>query len=226
MMYILYGFVFGLLIPYAARRFAKFMPATPGYALWQLFRPGKKSGKHKINASLVYTRLRRQFYYRSVMSGLIAMSASFLAYEQWGVQHLGWRLAYIWILLLLAEIDYRTLVLPDILTVPLLIMGYVVSVFGVGFVGAEMSALGAAAGYLLPVVSSLALVWKNKDAFGGGDIKLLAAVGAWLGIELLLYVILASAAVFAVYAAVRRRRSGAFGPAVAFSAIMIALYFF
>lgn len=226
MMYIFYGFVFGLLIPYAARRFAKFMPATPGYALWQLFRPGKKSGKDKINASLVYTRLRRQFYYRSVLCALITMAVSFFAYELWGGQHFGWRLAYIWILLLLAEIDYRTLVLPDILTVPLLILGFVVSVFGVGFVGAEMSALGAAAGYLLPVAASLALVWKNKDAFGGGDIKLLAAVGAWLGIELLLYVILVSAAVFAIYAAVRRRRSGAFGPAIALSAIMIALYFF
>ncbi len=226
MIYALYGFLVGLFIPYTARRFAKFMPATPGYALWQLLRREKKSCGGKINASLVYTRLRRQFYYRSVMSGLITMAVTFAAYEQWGALHLGWRLAYVWILLLLAEIDYRTLLLPDILTVPLLILGFAVSVFGVGFVGAEMSALGAVTGYVLPVAASLALVWKNKDAFGGGDIKLLAAAGAWLGIELLLYVIIGSAVLFMIYALVRRRRSGAYGPAIALSAIMIALYFF
>ena len=226
MIYALYGFLFGLFIPYAARRFAKFMPATPGYALWQLLRREKKNSGSKVNASLVYTKLRRQFYYRSVMSGLITMAVTFAAYEQWGSLHLGWRLAYVWILLLLAEIDYRMLLLPDILTVPLLILGFAVSVFGAGFVSAEMSALGAAAGYVLPVAASLALVWKNKDAFGGGDIKLLAAAGAWLGIELLLYVIIGSAVLFMIYAAVRRRRSGAYGPAIALSAIMIALSYF
>lgn len=226
MMFALYGLLFGLFIPYMARRFAKFMPATPGYALWQLLRPGKKSTVDNSASSLVYIKLRRQFYYRSVMSGLVTMAISYLAYDQWGALHLGWRLAYVWILLLLAEIDYRMLLLPDILTVPLLILGFAVSVFGLGFVGAEMSALGAVGGYVLPVVASLALVWKNKDAFGGGDIKLLAAVGAWLGLELLLYVILAAAGLFLVYAAVKRRRIGAFGPAIALSAIMIALYFF
>lgn len=226
MMFALYGLLFGLFIPYMARRFAKFMPATPGYALWQLLRPGKKSTGDNSASCLVYIKLRRQFYYRSVMSGLVTMAISYLAYDQWGALHLGWRLAYVWILLLLAEIDYRMLLLPDILTVPLLILGFAVSVFGLGFVGAEMSALGAVGGYVLPVVASLALVWKNKDAFGGGDIKLLAAVGAWLGLELLLYVILAATGLFMIYAAVKRRRIGAFGPAIALSAIMIALYFF
>ena len=34
MSYIFWGFLFGVLIPYMARRFAKFMPATAAYALY------------------------------------------------------------------------------------------------------------------------------------------------------------------------------------------------
>ena len=36
MWYAVYGFVFGMLIPYMARRFSKFMPATMAYAVYRL----------------------------------------------------------------------------------------------------------------------------------------------------------------------------------------------
>ena len=52
------------------------------------------------------------------------------------------------------------------------------------------------------------------NAFGGGDIKLLAAVGAWLGLLPVVYTILAASVLFAVFAFVMRRRDGAFGPAI------------
>lgn len=48
MIYALYGFLVGLFIPYTARRFAKFMPATPGYALWQLLRREKKAAAARL----------------------------------------------------------------------------------------------------------------------------------------------------------------------------------
>lgn len=67
---------------------------------------------------------------------------------------------------------------------------------------------------------------ENKDAFGGGDIKLLAALGAWLGFEKLLYVIVVSAVLFILYAAIKRQRSGAYGPAIAIAGIIVAFYFF
>lgn len=54
--------------------------------------------------------------------------------------------------------------------------------FGVN-VSAEESAAAAMAGYVLPVVATLLMLWRSVDAFGGGDIKLLSAIGAWLGLE-------------------------------------------
>lgn len=226
MYYTLAGLAFGFLIPYIARRFAKFMPATPGYALWQLFCFGKRVSDEKIQSSLHYHKLRRELFYRSVMSGLFTAVLTYMAWRQWDVPNLGWKLFYFWTLLLLAEIDYRMYLLPDILTVPLLIIGFVAAVFGFGWIGAEESAIGALSGYFLPAIASLLVVWKNRDAFGGGDIKLLAAIGGWSGPERLLYIIILSAVIFLLIALFRQKRSGAYGPAAAVAAIIVAFCFF
>ena len=109
-----------------------------------------------------------------------------------------------------------------VLTFPLLLLGFLYAVLVGGIVGPAESSIGAATGYVLPVLASLCLVWKNKDVFGGGDIKLLSAVGAWLGVENLLYVIILSCLIFGIYALFTRKRSGAFGPALAISAIIVA----
>lgn len=218
--YILGGLVFGLLIPYMARRFAKFMPATPAYALWQLLRPGKQTAGERRRPLL------RAYFWRSIICGLLTAGLTYAFAYRFGLEKLGWYVFYLWVLLLLAEIDWRMCLLPDILTVPLLIGGFACAAWGSGWIIGAESALGATAGYLLPAVVSLLLVWRNKDAFGGGDIKLLAAIGAWIGVELLLYVIAASSILMLVYTLVRRRRSAAFGPALAAAAIIVAFCFF
>lgn len=225
MLYAVYGFVFGIFIPYMARRFEKFMPATFAYALYQLFRPGKFLSAAQ-RRDVRYNRLKKSFLWRSFMWGLVSAALGFAAAYQFGEQHIFWYLYFIWSLLLLTEIDYRMYLLPDILTVPLLIIGFVYAVLIGSWVGPAESALGAFVGYFLPVVASLFLVWKNKDMFGGGDIKLLSAIGAWFGPEILIYVILTAVVLFLIYAMCRKLRSGAFGPAIAAAAIIIAFYFF
>ncbi len=225
MLYAVYGFVFGIFIPYMARRFEKFMPATFAYALYQLFRPGKfLSSDQRRDAR--YLCLKKKFLWRSFMWGLVSSALSFATVYQFGAAHIVWYLYFIWSLLLLAEIDYRMYLLPDILTIPLLIIGSVYAVLAGGWLSPAESSLGALAGYFLPVVASLFLVWKDKDMFGGGDIKLLAAIGAWFGPEKLIYTILMAVVLFSVYALLKRQRSGAFGPAIAAAAIIIAFYFF
>ena len=47
MPYIFIGFAFGFAIPYLARRFSKFMPATFACALYRIFRPNKTVSKEK-----------------------------------------------------------------------------------------------------------------------------------------------------------------------------------
>ena len=227
MIYALSGFIFGLLIPYMARRFAKFMPATPGYALYRLIRPVKRV---KRKQSITYNRLVKRYFMHSLGWAVITSALSYCVYICMPEVTACWYLALIWILLLLYEIDERMLLLPDMLTVPLLILGFMFAAFAFDEGSfdvaspAQISALGAAAGYVLPILASLFLIKKYPDAFGGGDIKLLAAVGAWLGLAAVPYLILISCVVFAVFSIIKRQRAGAFGPAIVIATLILVFF--
>ena len=66
-------------------------------------------------------------------------------------------------------------------------------------------------------------IYEHMDEY---PIKLLAALGAWLGMELVIYTMILASVLFVLYALARRMRVGAFGPAITIAAIMIAFYFF
>jgi leader peptidase (prepilin peptidase)/N-methyltransferase len=124
----------------------------------------------------------------------------------------GWSLALAfglivtWALIALSGIDYDTQYLPDSLTLPLLWLGLLASLFA-GSAPADVAPaalpvppdraiVGAIAGYL----SLWSVYWifrlvTGKEGMGYGDFKLLAALGAWLGPGMLLPIILLSAGV-------------------------------
>jgi leader peptidase (prepilin peptidase) / N-methyltransferase len=104
-----------------------------------------------------------------------------------------------WALIALSAIDFDHQLLPDDITLPLLWIGLLLSLaatipsFGLP-VDSGDSILGAAAGYVsLWSVYKLFKWLTGKEGMGYGDFKLLAALGAWLGWQMLLVVILLSA---------------------------------
>jgi leader peptidase (prepilin peptidase)/N-methyltransferase len=104
-------------------------------------------------------------------------------------------LGFAWTLLALTLIDLDTKLLPDSLTLPLMWAGLLVNVPG-WFAPLPSSVIGAAAGYLaLWSVYHLYKLVTGQEGMGAGDFKLLAALGAWLGWQLLPLVILLSAVV-------------------------------
>jgi leader peptidase (prepilin peptidase) / N-methyltransferase len=112
-------------------------------------------------------------------------------------------LGFAWTLLALTLIDLDHKLLPDSLTLPLLWGGLLVNLpvdNGTGlFAPLTASVIGAAAGYLaLWSVYKLFKLVTGKEGMGYGDFKLLAALGAWLGWQLLPVVILLSAVVGSV----------------------------
>ena len=155
------------------------------------------------------------------MMGLLTVGLTALILAEFA--DAGLIVVFTWTLLLLAEIDARMFVLPDILTIPLLLVGIAAAYVGEGVVSIDESVYGALVGYFFPVLVSLLIVWYKKDAFGGGDIKLLAAQGAWLGVEGLLYVITTAAILGLVWAMLRRQKSLAFGPMLAIAGIIVVL---
>jgi len=107
-------------------------------------------------------------------------------------------LLMIWALLALTAIDFDTQLLPDDITLPLLWAGLLFNLFGV-FTNLPSAVLGAVIGYL--VLWSVYWLFKlstGKEGMGYGDFKLLAALGAWLGWQMLPLIILLSSLVGAV----------------------------
>ncbi|MFI4869775.1 MAG: prepilin peptidase [Steroidobacterales bacterium] len=134
-----------------------------------------------------------------------------------------------WFLIALTFIDLDMQLLPDSLTLPLLWLGLLASLTGWAsnannLPSDPVSAIaGAAIGYLsLWAIYHLFRLLTGKEGMGYGDFKLLAALGAWLGWQMLLPIVLLSAGVGAIVGialiATRRQQRGnpiPFGPFLA-----------
>ncbi|SHE96045.1 leader peptidase (prepilin peptidase) / N-methyltransferase [Microbulbifer donghaiensis] len=105
---------------------------------------------------------------------------------------------FTWALVALTGIDFDKQLLPDSITLPLLWAGLLINLWGV-FVPLQGAVIGAIAGYLaLWSVFHIFKLVTGKEGMGAGDFKILAAIGAWFGWQMLPLVILLSAAVGAV----------------------------
>jgi leader peptidase (prepilin peptidase) / N-methyltransferase len=162
-----------------------------------------------------------------------AVTALLSAYAAW---HFGptWQtvgaLLLIWALTALTMIDFDTQLLPDSITLPLLWFGLAFNLVGT-YVDLYSAVIGAMAGYL--ILWSVFWLFKlvtGKEGMGYGDFKLLAALGAWLGWQMLPAIVLLSSVVgagigIALIVAARQGRNTPipFGPYLAIAGL-IALF--
>ncbi len=105
---------------------------------------------------------------------------------------------FVFALVTLTFIDFDTQLLPDDITLPLLWLGLLFNLNG-GFTDLKSAVIGAMLGYL--ILWSVYWVFKlvtGKEGMGYGDFKLLGAIGAWFGWQMLPAVILLSSVVGAV----------------------------
>jgi leader peptidase (prepilin peptidase)/N-methyltransferase len=126
-----------------------------------------------------------------------ALAAALAGYAAW---RFGWSAAlpaallFVWAMIALAFIDLDTSYLPDDITQPLLWAGLVLAAAGI-FTDLPSAVLGAVFGYL--AFWSVAKLWgalRKVESMGHGDFKLLAALGAWFGWQMLPLVVLVSTA--------------------------------
>jgi leader peptidase (prepilin peptidase)/N-methyltransferase len=132
-------------------------------------------------------------------------------------------------LIALAMIDWDTTLLPDVINQPLLWAGLLAALLGWTPVSLENSVIGATAGYM----SLWSIAWlyeklRGQVGMAPGDFKLLAALGAWLGWQMLLPVVLGASAVGAVIgvlmkltASLREGRYVPFGPFLAGGGLVV-----
>ena len=137
---------------------------------------------------------------------------------------------FVAVLVALAGIDWDTTLLPDNLTLPLLWAGLVAAALG-WTIPLESALWGAVAGYLsLWTVYWLFKLVTGKEGMGFGDFKLLAALGAWLGANMILPIVLAASIIGAMVgivmklkASLREGRYVPFGPFLAGAGLVVLL---
>jgi len=133
-----------------------------------------------------------------IVEALTGLLSAFAALQFGVAWTTGAALLLIWSLIALTFIDVDTQLLPDSITLPLTWLGLLFNISGT-FTDLQSAVVGAVAGYL----SLWSVYWgfkliTGKEGMGYGDFKLLAALGAWLGWQLLPLTILLSSLVGAV----------------------------
>lgn len=137
-------------------------------------------------------------------------------------------LVFLWILLALTGIDFDTQLLPDRLVYPLGMLGLFVNSNAL-FVSAKSSILGAIFGFLVFwVVARVYMLLKKREGMGFGDFKLMAAIGAWLGVGMLPLLVLLSAVFGTIFGGIlvgfKRQTNFAFGPYIALAGLICMLW--
>ena len=136
-------------------------------------------------------------------------------------------------LLTLSVIDWEKHLLPDELTIPLLWTGilFVALLPEHGTMTIEQSTLGAVTGYLLLwLINTSFRKLRGREGMGYGDFKLTAAIGAWVGLNDLLMVVVIAAVFGLVFGLTllgrgkyEKENGVPFGPFLALGAALVVL---
>jgi leader peptidase (prepilin peptidase)/N-methyltransferase len=173
----------------------------------------------KFKCYYCHVRISPRYFIIELLTGLLLLTCAYKFGLSWQAF---WAMFFSLFLITMAFIDIDHQLLPDSLTLPLLWLGLILSLFGV-FIYPNTSIIGASAGYL--ILWTLYWAFKlitQKEGMGYGDFKLLAALGAWVGWQLLPIVLLLSALSGVLFAIILRclKKLGAgepisFGPFLA-----------
>ena len=142
------------------------------------------------------TKISIRYPLIELLTGVLSAAVAWKFGVTW---YCGAALMLTWALVALSAIDFDHQLLPDDITLPLLWIGLLLSLAPtIPSIGLPVSStdaiIGAAAGYVsLWSVYKLFKALTGKEGMGYGDFKLLAALGAWLGWQMLLVIILLSA---------------------------------
>lgn len=207
-------------IPFFARRFGKFLPADAGTALVRSFHiprfakpadPGRAKQRKKLWLKL----FRAGFLWG--LSGVFTVFA--LIYFDYSAAYF----IMLWLCGLLACVDEKLHLLPDVLTIPLLILGFYFAAASSATIPPADSAAGALFGFLLPTLTAALMTPLYPRSLGGGDFKMMSAAGAWLGFMGLAVTILVSVLFFCLIAAIRREKQGPYGTSLLLGVIAVLI---
>ena len=173
-------------------------------------------------------RISPRYFVVELMAALIPV-ALYLKFGLGRELAVYWPLSYVLLFLSFVDLDHR--ILPDKVTLPGILVGLIVAPL-VGLTSLPESLIGAVAGggalYLIALAGTAVF---GKESMGGGDIKLAAMLGAflgWQGVIVFLFIAFFVGAVVGVAVLAARRSEGdhtiPFGPFIALGAFVTILW--
>lgn len=219
------SYLYLTVVPYYAQQISQ--GATADESLWwHAFFHAPHRFKMHCGLSLFSSAFITMLGYAFVFAFILCVC---IAYRPWlGVNQTGLNLLAmtVWLgaLILLARVDQLCYLLPDVLTQFLLWVGLVV-IWQQGTMSLMHAISAAICVYIVGrLVNGLAYFWFKQPLFGQGDVKLIAAIAAWLGWQPLLLILFWSCVLCVVIEAVRQRRwiargYCAFGPYIVLSTL-------
>lgn len=135
----------------------------------------------------------------------------------------------VWMLIPIFFIDHQEQIIPDRIVYPLIGIGLFANIFFT-FTSLENAVWGALIGFLFLWVIYIGFkVFTGKEGMGYGDFKLLSALGAWLGVESILGIVIVSSLSgcvlgLAYYLIRKQNLPFAFGTHLAIAGLVVLFY--
>lgn len=223
--FIFWGCFSGFFIPFVAGRFGKVIPADPGNLLLNLFHKPRFPKVYDPARGFFLRQLWKKLYlwafFWTITNGLLFA----LAYYILPVSMHVYAAVLIWCLNVCTVIDAQYYLLPDFFTIPLLLLGIIfhahVNIHEISF-----ALTGAVSGYAVSVLSVLALAKAKHKELGAGDVKMITALGAWLGLIGLNICLILSFFLFVLFSFFPAQKKGAYGPALGTAALIVFFIIF
>lgn len=134
-----------------------------------------------LKGRCAYCQHRIHWHYPIVELSSLIISLAVAMRWGWSVQGISY-LIFSWYLIAISAIDWQHQLIPDSLSLSLLWLGLIASALQLIPTTPFDAIMGAAVGYLSLKSIAIIYAWlRSREGMGGGDPKLLAALGAWLG---------------------------------------------
>ncbi len=223
--YLIIGLISGFFVPFIAGRFGKVIPADPGNLLLNLFHRPRFSTVYDPARTFLLKRLWLKLY---IWAGFWALCHAVLftmAYILLPESVCVYACVFIWVINVCSVIDADYWLLPDFFTIPLLLLGLIFHAH-IRIHDISYALTGSVAGYLVSIVSVLVLAKAKAKELGGGDVKMITALGAWLGLMGLNICLILSFFLFILFSWLPVQKKGAYGPALGTAALIVFFIFF
>ncbi|MGN0919167.1 MAG: prepilin peptidase [Alphaproteobacteria bacterium] len=221
LLYLFLGFILGGMIPFIAGRFGKLIPMDPGLLLLNLIHLPCFPKVKDIKRNRLFKKLWHRLWMISFLWGLFMANLFFLCGILLPTSYIIWGCVFCWIQGVSMAIDAKYWLLPDFFTIPLILLGFLFC-YRHPEIGVQVALTGSIGGYLICVFSVFLMgLFSKKTMFGGGDLKMITALGAWVGILGINYTLILSFVLFIILDMLPLQKKGAYGPALGTAAIIL-----